>query len=356
MPNDIDKDAIYGDPEPASARPPKRKKIDPAKAHIPDIPPLDDPLKDATKFKPHPDILKDDWKRPEPVSLPNHKKISVSEYRKKTDPDDPSTWPLELQREYMELKPYMDKTGDDFLSARHRLKEKKDKARALHVTPEDFDRMQKLDPVMFAATMPEPKGRRPAQLEQRPKKGAPVWGSKCKKHKASFSYENCLTCEYYAAACKGYPAAFNPEPKILEHVLPVMYKNGHYQTAAVYWALKQTVRTWDIRKENFAISWASNDKISELSAVPKKKLYIHYRLLEIEYGLIRKQTDNYRDKQTGKYKRRNFFDLSPVFKPFVLLRNFENQLKGRNKTELFQKRRRFISMNRRSANRERGRN
>jgi hypothetical protein len=160
--------------------------------------------------------------------------------------------------------------------------------------------------------------------------------------------ENCMVCEYRAACCKGYPAAFIPFPKILEHVIPQMEP----ATFKVYWALSQTVRTFNPVKQNFAISWATNKQISKLSGIKEKNLHIHYRRLERDYGLIRKQTDQSRNKDGSWRWRRNFFDLSPVYSNWFKIKELEQSLKGKSATSKYRMRRADVTLSRRAANRE----
>jgi hypothetical protein len=320
---DDQKSAALGDPEPLSARAttPKRKLVD-------NSPIFYDP-QDTPKISP----LPMDLRGPNFPGITPDTKLSSG----KPDPvPDPTTLDLRTRRELMGLD--LEKYGTPAVARLMQEIKQQDQQRA--------DTVEKI-----RATAPVPKGRYPKQLEKRPDKGGQKWGSKCTKQKPNLDLLKCLVCEYYAAACKGYPGAFVMVPKILEHAMPRL----SVRAKAVLLAILFTVRSFSLRAKNFGISFASNKEISKLSGVPVKRLYIYYKELEQE-NIIRKQTDSARHKtgpKKGTWKnKRNFFDISIIFKSFISIKDLEREIKHCAQYEKMQKRRAFVAENRRKSNRQ----
>jgi hypothetical protein len=320
--SDDQKSAALGDPEPLSAiaKPPgkpkqKRQLVDNSPATNPFLDPEVKPL----KFKPPPDPNKKPPKRDlKPAPAPDPENLSLS-----------------ARRQIMGLD--LEKHG---LPAHAKLMQQLEAEKARQAEIADN----------IIKTQPKVKGRYPKQHEQRPK-GGQKWGSRCTKQKPNLDLLKCLVCEYYAAACKGYPGAFVMVPKILEHAMPRL----SVRAKAVLLAIFLTVRSFSIRSKNFGISFASNKEISKLSGVPVKRLYIYYKELEQE-NIIRKQTDSARHKtgpKKGTWKnKRNFFDISIIFKPFISVKDLEREIKHCAQYEKMQKRRAFVAENRRKSNRQ----
>lgn len=319
---DDQKSAALGDPEPlsATAKPPGEPK---QKRHLVDNLP-------ATNILLDPDV-KPSKIRP-PADL--NKKPPKRDLKPPPDPA-PQTLDLKTRRSLMglELEKYRDPAH----------------ARLMHQI--EAEKAQQAETVArIKETQPKVTGRYPKQHEQRPE-GGQKWGSRCTKQKPNLDLLKCLVCEYYAACCKGYPCAFVMVPKILEHAMPRL----SVRAKAVLLAILFTVRSFSLRSKNFGISFASNKEISKLSGVPAKHLSRYYKELEQE-NIIRKQTDGARHKtgpKKGTWKnKRNFFDISIIFKPFISIKDLEREIKHCAQYEKMQKRRAFVAENRRKSNRQ----
>jgi hypothetical protein len=320
---DDQKSAALGDPEPlsATAKPPGEPK---QKRHLVDNSPATNPYLD-------PDVKPPKIGPPPPADDKPKKPRNL-----KPPPDpDPQILSLELRRSLMGLD--LKKYGDPGLAKIMQEIEQQKNERS-----EIIQQVRKMEPKV--------KGRYPKQHEQRPE-GGQKWGSRCTKQKPNLDLLKCLVCEYYAAACKGYPGAFVMIPKILEHAMPRL----SVRAKTVLLAILFTVRSFSLRSKNFGISFASNKEISKLSGVPAKHLSRYYKELEQE-NIIRKQTDSARHttgpkKGTWKNKR-NFFDISIIFKPFISVKDLEREIKHCAQYEKMQKRRAFVAENRRKSNRQ----